>query len=325
MSDIPYLQTTAVQCGTKFIIDQAIKDSVITPGSMGYMSFALGAECNCPNVMYYNTVLIRKGQKGKLRVEQSMLLAPIYHLPNVPIEFTIPANDERKHCVDIRPLQLNTEDLKNSGPGISAAVLNERQFNFLGFALAKGLFLQELDAAAKPIDHPLVKKLNLGESPRQKVFSSRKKTTFQYLISDVETLVRENRLDSINESFWHPAVQPGIISDIRNVEVTLALPALEYSRKVNTVKLAALEYIINQLKADGGKSLPNKDQLLKAAEITEKAVIESTEHLTSKIEARLKHIIKNRELVRDEVPNNGKLNLSASDKKVTHVFSSNQG
>lgn len=323
MPNITNLQTTALPCGTKFIIGTDIKDSTFQPGSIGYLSFVLGSDCECPNIMYYNTVIVRRGNKGKLRIEQNMLLAPIFKLPGVPIDFLIPHNAERKYFVDIQPFILNTENLTNvgNGGGLSPEELSERQFSFLGFSLAKGLFLQELDSTTKSIDHPLMKKLNIGENSKQKLFSSKKKSVLSHLIDNIESLVKDGRIDTINENFWYPAVQSALIKEIRNFEVALTLPMLEYSRKVNNVQTSAIEYIIKQLESDDGKSLPNQKLLLDLATSTWKNIKEIDTQLTYKIEQRLSHIIHNRELVNDEVSFIGKLKTT-SYKKATHVFSS---
>jgi hypothetical protein len=275
--------------------------------------------------MFYTTVVVRRGQKGKWRVEQNMLLAPIFKLPGVPLDFTVPPSDERKHFVDMQPNPLETMDLRNCGGFSSEGAYDACMYNYLGYALSKGLFLKELDSATKPIDHPLMKKLEVnGDKPRQRVFSSNKKSSLRTLVSDVEALVNDRHHDHISELFWSPIAQERVFNDIRNFEVALTLPSLEYGRKVNSVLKSAINYISDKLRnSKEGRELPNHRALVESAKMTTKAVNDADSRFAAQISRRLNHIVKNRELVKSEVPF-PMPSPSFSKGKVTHVFSSNQ-
>lgn len=317
-------RTTATQCGTRFDIGTAIKDTTFQPGSVGYMSFALGPDESCPNVMFYNTVIVRRGQKGKLRVEQNILLAPIFIIPGIPLEFTVPVNEERKYFVDINPIILETTNFLNTDNDQNQVdVITDIEHHFLAHTLSKGLFFTELDSASKPIEHPLMKKLNInGDNPRQRVFHNKKHSSFHKLICDVEGMVRDGQTAVLFDAFWNPLSQSIIIDEMHNIEVALTLPILEYNRKVNNVLKSAIEYIINRLKSNDGKAFKNSKVLIKSAEMTHTAINFSDLQLSKQIERRLNHIIKNRELVKSEGP--VLVPSFASGKKVTHVFSGYQ-
>ena len=317
------LRTTTIPAGTRFDVGAEIKDTTFQPGSIGYMGFALGPDESCPNVMFYNAVVVRRGQKGKLRVEQNMLLAPVFILPGVPFEFTIPVNEERKYFVDMNPAILETTNLVNTDDTQSIDVITDTEYHFLAYALAKGLFLHELDAVSKPIDHPLMKTLNIGgDNPRQRVFSNKKNSPFRKLINDVEAMVRDGRASNLLEHFWHPSVQPALVAEMHAIEVALTLPALEYDRKVNGALIPAIDYIIDKLKSNEGKALKNQKILIESAEMTKAEIYASDKRLSSQIERRLNHVIKNRESVKSEGPI--PVPSFASGKKVTHVFSGHQ-
>lgn len=316
-------RTTAVPYGTKFDVGSSIKDNTFQPGSVGYMSFALGPDESCPNVMFYNTVVVRRGQKGKLRVEQNMLLAPIFVIPGIPLEFTIPTNEERKYFVDMRPVFLETANFINTDEDQDPEVIIDLEYNFLAHILAKGLFLYELDSVSKPIEHPLIKKLNInGDNPRQRIFSNKKNSLLYKLTTEVENMVREGRSTTLFNDFWHPDAQSKLIYEIQSVEAALTLPLLEYNRKVNSVLKLAIEYIINRLKSNEGQAFKNNKILIKSAEMTYTEIDNSDKQLSSQIDHRLNHIIENRELAKSEVPI--AISPYTSGKKVTHVFSSYQ-
>lgn len=319
-----FFETTAMPSGTKFTVGTETKDTTFPTGSLGYLTFALGPDCKCPNVMFYNTVVIRRGKGGKWRVEQNMLLAPIFILPGVPLEFTVPPSDERKHFVDMRPCSLETMDLTNRSSFDTESEYEECMYSYLGYALAKSLFLKELDSTTKPIDHPLMKKLEVnGDRPRQRVFNTKKKTVLRNLVNDIEGLVRDNQHEHISDMFWGPSAQERVFTEIRSAEVALTLPFLEYSKKVNSVLLSAIEYIHERLNSSEGKALPNHKMLYESAKITSQAVKASEKRLSQQINDRLKYIVDNRELVKSEVPSPVGLSIP-SEGKVTHVFSGHQ-
>jgi hypothetical protein len=319
-----FFETTAMPCGTKFIVGTETKDTTFPTGSMGYTAFALGPDCKCPNVMFYNTVVIRRGKGGKWRVEQNMLLAPIFILPDTPLEFTVPPSDERKHFIDMVPCALETMDLTNQNSFASEELYEECIHSYLGHVLAKSLFLKELDSATKPIDHPLMKKLELnGDRARQRVFNTKQKSVLRNLVSDIEGLVRDRQYEHISDMFWKQSAQETLFKELRSAEVALTLPSLEYSKKVNGVLLAAIEYVQERLNSSEGKALPNHKMLHESAKITAQAVKAAEKRLSQQIASRLQYIVDNRELVKSEVPSPAGLSIP-SEGKVTHVFSGHQ-
>lgn len=327
VEEIPLFATTHVNCGSEFILGNDLKDTTFHPGSVGYMSFALGDDYTCPNVMFYNTVIIRRGQKGKWRVEKNMLLAPIFLLPGVPLNFIIPENNERKHFVDMQPIITKTTNLANSGNHDTMYDL-KRTYQFLAYTLAKGLFFQKLDSATKPIKHPLIRELT-GDgnlSPIQKIFSTKNgPSRLIELVNNVESLVRSNDQDHLNDLFWNTSAQRTLLKELRAAEVRLTLPALEYNKKVNEKLQSAIKYIIEKLNTKEGKALANHKTLLASANATEKDITDKILYTDKRITSRLEHIVKNRKLVGISPKKINPFKSDFSTKgKDTHVFSSNQ-
>lgn len=289
------LETTICDPGTYFTISDAIKDGTFIPGSAGFMSMILGPECTCPNVMFYKTIIIRKGKRGKDRFEQAMLLAPIFKLPGVSHDFLIPENDGRKYLVDmqIRREPLSLESEFNVNNGALNFVEEDLGINgFVGCLKAKTLFLKELDNITKAATHPLAEKIG-NSGVMQRVWPEKNNPLYNF-DRRIDSMYSENNLPQVRDEFCVSPNKGYLIKEISRIEAMLMLPRVEHLNKVEQVAEEALKYIMKKLKSPEGKKLKNTTELIDMTERTMAVVNKKQKFLTNLIDKRMTCIYKNR-------------------------------
>jgi hypothetical protein len=200
--------------GTKFVVMEETKDSTFGPGTTGFISFVKGYDQDFSNVVYLNTVVIRRGKSGKKRIDNSELSTPIFDFKDENLAKVMP-EEKRRYYVHIEPV-LPYED----------TVQNMSDIDFLGWAHAQTRYVYKLSTRAKHISvwpedsgNFLNKILNLGDH-----FS-----------------------EDMDDAFTNNASREQFTRSIRTLESTLVKSALLYMCKVSELEKRA----INDLCADG--------------------------------------------------------------------------
>lgn len=289
------LETSICDPGTYFTIGDTIKDGTFVPGSAGFMSMTMGPERTCPNVMFYKTVVIRRGKRGKDRFEQVMLLAPIFKLPGVPTDFLIPDNEGRKYFVDmsIRQDPVTLAHTFNDSDGSLEFFEKEFGLNgYVGCLKSKTTFLKELDGVTKTAVHPLASKIG-NAGVMQSVWPN-KHSVLSMFDKNIDSMFSNQNMAHIRDEYCMSPNRTRLFADIHKVEAMLMIPRMEYHRKVETVAEAALKYIMEKLESSQGKKLKNIDDLVAATKNTMAAVKAKQEFLANLIDKRMDCIYTNR-------------------------------
>lgn len=290
------LETNICNCGTSFKVDEVIKDKTFQPGSKGFLSYIMGPDCNCPNVVFYKVVTIRRGKGGKQRLNENMILVPIFNLPGVPLEFTIPSNVERKYFVNIDVNPTDTVD-----EAALKFTSSKDRLHFLGQLLARASFAKELDRVVFPNEHQVTQAIGTNGDTRNgnpKIWPTGKTAILKSFQDSVENLFSYEDYAVIEDKFWNAEKRGTLRSQLHRVEVALTIPKLEYQRKVGETMKEALVYIDKKLKTKEAKDFENIGELKASVKLTTEAVdsaIKTTKHAINK---RLSIIAKNRKLLK---------------------------
>jgi hypothetical protein len=78
MSDVEILNSQIFPAGTKFVVTDETTDSTYGPGTTGFVSFVRGFDQDYPNVAFLEVSVIRRGKKGKDRLEFAQISTPIF-------------------------------------------------------------------------------------------------------------------------------------------------------------------------------------------------------------------------------------------------------
>jgi len=280
------LQTTISSPGTIFQLGEEIKDSTFPPGTEGYISYIMGPDHNNPNVVFHQVVTIRRGKKGKPRINVNIILSPIFSLPGVPMEFLVPLDVERKHLVDMAVVKHATKNI------LAETTTNE--VSFLGQTLARALLAVELDKAIYPSNNRIMQTVGLPGHKVVNIWPKSKTSLLSRLTKETERLMDDGETGRLFNDFCNLDARISILNELKLVESCLTIPRLEYQRKVTTVLMAALDYIKIKLKEASEVEVPNKEELLKIVNNTKKMVKNKEYNVNKAIDTRLEAIVKNR-------------------------------
>lgn len=289
------LETTICDPGTHFTLGEDVKDGTFIPGSSGFMGFVLGAESSCPNVLFYKTLIVRKGKRGKDRLEHALLPSQIFKLPGVPADFLVPPNEGRKYFVDMVVTQTPTPLMVkfNANDDAVSFVCDDLGMNgFVGCLKAKVMFLRELDKTTKAAKHPLVEKI--GESGTMQSVWPEKQSRLYTFEKNVESMYSGQNFNTIRDEFCTGQNMAKLFREIHSVEAALMIPLMEYHNKVETVAEKALVYIMDKLNSPEGKKLKNVKQLVTLVQDTMDAVAIRQSTIGKLIDSRMNCIYKNR-------------------------------
>lgn len=287
------LETTIGDCGTLFRVEDAINDKTFHAGSKGFLSFIMGPDCNCPNVVFHKVVTIRRGKTGKPRINQNMILAPIFHLPGVPLSFTIPEDVERKYFVNIGLTPDDTMDVMSKDQDDKDARLL-----FLGQLYARSSFAKELDTVIYPGDHDVTKAVGVTPGSKIKIWPTGKASMVRKFQNEIEAFFSSGEHAVIDDYFWEYERREHLLKRLHEIEASLTIPKLEYQRKVGETMLDALKYLDDKLKTKDAEKLDNLDDLKDSISNTKEAVKNSIKITKRIINSRLTTISKNRKLLK---------------------------
>ena len=156
MPKIIPLTSQIFSTGTKFVVTDDTKDSTFGPGTTGFISYIKGYDQDYSNVVYLNTVIVKRGKGGKKRIDNSDLTTPIFDLNDENFLKIMP-EEKRRYYVHIE-----------LAPSHERAVQNMPEIDFLGWANAQARYIQKLSTRAKHVsvwpsssDHFLNRILNI--------------------------------------------------------------------------------------------------------------------------------------------------------------------
>lgn len=207
MPKIVSLTSQIFNTGTKFVVTDDTTDSTLGPGTVGFISYVKGHDQDYTNVVYLNTVIIKRGRTGKKRISNNELSTPIFDFKDDNLTKVMP-EEKRRYYVHIEPLVSNNN-----------AIQNMSDIDFLGWSHAQTRYIQKLSTRAKHIavwpadqEHFLNKILNINE----------------------------NYDDDMDDSLTNSLFREKFSRNIRMLESTLVKSALLYMCKVSELERRAI-------------------------------------------------------------------------------------
>jgi hypothetical protein len=207
MSKIVPLVSKIFNTGTKFIVTDETKDSTFGPGTTGFIAYVKGHDQDYSNVIYLNTVILKRGKTGKRRIDNSELSTPIFDFKDDNLTKVMP-DEKRRYYVHIEPVlpcEGTIQDMSN--------------MDFLGWAHAQAMYIHKLSTKAKhimswprDIDHFLNRVLSINE----------------YYGED------------LNDELTNNAFREKFTKSIRILESTLVKGSLQYMIKVSDIERRAI-------------------------------------------------------------------------------------
>jgi len=267
--------------GTPFIINDNLKDSTFSVGTTGFLGYILGPDHNNPNIVFQNTLITKRGKKGKRRLENGILLNPIYKFPGLPIEDIIPKMPERKGFVDI-----DINDFETVG------LINRCGDDFVAWLLARSNFAAELDEKSNfPQGHKIAQVLSTSN---RQVYVWPKEGKLYTFRATAETMYNGGHEYQLAEEFLSINGKRLLLSELKQIEMLLTIPRLEYQRKVCNVLIDALEFIHATI-AD--KAIKDKDNIVSMINSTRDQNIKTRTAVETTIDTRLSQIVAHRKLI----------------------------
>jgi hypothetical protein len=283
------LEPTISTSGTAFRISNGIKkDVTFSPDTKGFLSYIIGPDYNNPNIVFHKVVTIRRGKRGKERLNVNILLSPIFNLPGVRAEWLIPADVERKFLVDIVTLKGVTTNI------ISPKITNN--LSFIGKILSRALLTVALDKVLYSSNDKIMQTIGLLDHKTMNVWPKNKTSQINTFVKEAESLFNENNQDIIYDNYCNEEARAALLKELNDIDVCLAVPRLEYQRKVLNVMLEALDFIKTKLNEASIKERPDKVQLLKRVGITKKGINNRKHNVSKAIDTRLITIVQNRKI-----------------------------
>ena len=96
------LTSALLEPGAMFKVTDAIKDTVIPPGSLGFISLIRGTDDPYQNLAKVSVVLVRKGKGGKDRLLDYSIFVPVFYIDHKGFNKLLPAEGTRKGYVQIQ-------------------------------------------------------------------------------------------------------------------------------------------------------------------------------------------------------------------------------
>lgn len=233
-----HLKCTIDSSGTPFKILNTIKNYAFPPESKGFTSFVMGAENNNPNIVYRKSIIIRRGKKGKKRLETTVLRSPIFRTPKFIEKLANGEFSTTDNLIDIKIYNNLYEDILRYNNQ-----LYEINLNLIGWFLSKGLFIVELDKIIYPVDHEIINKIGDNKIEQKNRRKFWKNTIFKRFIQNIENYFINDAIADIDAEFINPENRIKLLNYIRKAETCLIVPYLEYQRRIDSILINALSYL----------------------------------------------------------------------------------
>jgi len=126
MADKEILTSNLLEPGAMFVVTDAVKDNMVPPGSLGFISYISGLDDSYQDIAKIDAVMIRKGKGGKNRVMNAALFSPIFYVDHKGFNKLLPEDGgSKKGYVHIERHMSATVDIMALSP-----------MAFIGYAVA---------------------------------------------------------------------------------------------------------------------------------------------------------------------------------------------
>jgi hypothetical protein len=132
------LESSLLEPGAMFIVNDIIKDNTFSPGSLGFISFVRGLDDSYQNVAKLLTIMIRRGKSGKARIMNATLCVPVFNMDHEGFIKIMPQEGNRKYFMHIdryKPLAFD--------------IMKLRPLEFLGYAVAMAKRIKHMSDQCK--------------------------------------------------------------------------------------------------------------------------------------------------------------------------------
>lgn len=200
--------------GTEFVVSPLIKSGTFPPHSAGFIGNFNGQFKNSPNVVILNATLIRKGKRGKQRIENILLTTQVF---DIEIERKRLKLDEFKgypfvHIVSADNIYSNITDME--------------PLEFLGWGIAYITYLAELYR-----DADVAKRWPRGnDSPMN-------------IMMNMSSRFYNNPADTLN-LYAVEHFRTSFTQELRKMETSVAKAVLQYRLTLSAAELKAAAYLL---------------------------------------------------------------------------------
>jgi hypothetical protein len=195
--------------GTKFEVTEHTMTKAFPPGSIGFISNYGGQFRTFPNVILAEASIIRRGRKGKDRIERVTFASPVFDVGQRVTE----AKYHGYHFVYVEPIE-----------NIYKSVLTMPELDFLGWGFAYCSYLVKIYRDME------------NRWPKEKY---RPVNTMKRIVSYFND-------DPINalKNFCNPDYIESLITEMRNLESLALRAGIKQKKGVTVAKLKALLYFV---------------------------------------------------------------------------------
>jgi len=272
--------------GTPFTVKETIKDNTFIPGTYGFISLLSGPDYTLHNIGFLKVIILRKGKKGKARINTNNILTPLFQLPEDKYpEKLIPTEEELKYLVGIE-----TEENRV----INMCDKNTSDDEFLGWLLARTLFAYELSKVTYPSDNKIMRVLGINGGQRMVAWCN-KGALLEKFRKEIENPFNDGEMDRMYGKYCTQEAKFELLTQLRKVEARLIIPRLEYQRRVNEVLMGALKMMEVTIQEE--KDFNNKENTVEKIIATKEWVKTNGDVIKSAIYQRVGLISKNREIL----------------------------
>jgi hypothetical protein len=235
--------------GTDFSVIDGMNNTSLLTGSKGVISYVLGSDHGCPNVLFQNCVVSRRGKGGKDRMEQVSLISPLINVNCLPMDILIPDHDKYKQLVTIES-NFDSVDLDHMSVN-----------GYINWLFANLLFVRELANVKLNKNSKLPMKLPINQDRMIRLW--RIDDGNELIMSFMENIVNlfESGGDEDLKYIYNNYINhnSALTSMLRELYHRTTLVNIEYRTKTMALEISALEYIM--------KVVASKKESLKGVDV----------------------------------------------------------
>lgn len=218
--------------GARFVTTNKTTDTVLTPGSVCFMSFVRGSDMDFKNVFHSTCINIKRGKGGKERIDTVNISSPIFNIDDEKSVSLMPDN-KRKSYVHIEA----TPQFPN--------VDNMAGVEYIGWALSYALFLYKLNSKGKT-----------------SIWPEQNDDILNRILNVADNF--NHHPDETKERLVTPTNIKKFVTKARTMESTFASLAMDYMVKVSGIEKAAASFLASKELCDSEfvKNTKEKEAML---------------------------------------------------------------